>query len=80
LPLSPRGIRLIDPIARQNCLDASPNWSDQCDDPNPVKENSMSENAIDSENSKPALDTPKPKGAAQAHQESQAREEGIFSD
>jgi Protein of unknown function (DUF3489) len=34
-----------------------------CHDRNPVKENSMSDNAIDSENiSKPAPDTTKPKG------------------
>jgi hypothetical protein len=48
-------------------LAISPNRSDECHDRNPVKEKLMSDNAIDSENnSKPALDTPKLKGASNA--------------
>jgi hypothetical protein len=45
-------------------LDVSADWSDHCDDRNPVKEKHVSENAIDSENmSKLAPETAKPKGA-----------------
>ena len=67
IALSPTSIRLIGPNREQISLDVSPKPSDQCDDRNPVKENSISENAIDSENiSKLAPDTAKPKGARKA--------------
>jgi Protein of unknown function (DUF3489) len=48
-------------------LAISPKPSDECHDRNPVKEKSMSENAINSENtSKPVPETAKPKGARKA--------------
>jgi hypothetical protein len=63
-PLAGGGISLIGPNRPQIYLDVSPNRSDDCDDRNPVKEKTMSENAIESENtSKPASDTAKAKGA-----------------
>jgi hypothetical protein len=58
-------------------LAVSPDPSDHCDDRNPVRRNSMSENTIDSENiSKPAPVTAKPKAPRKAGKKAKPAKKG----
>jgi hypothetical protein len=78
LPLADGGIRLIDSVARGFDLMFLPTGVINVTIATRSRRNSMSENAIDSENISKPTDTAKTKRRAQS-QESQAREEGWAS-
>jgi hypothetical protein len=61
LALNPNQLSPHRPNRRKISLDVSPEQSDHCDDRNPVKQNSMSENAIDSVKATPEPAAAKPR-------------------